>query len=130
MAFKDAFDTKYAPPAGHESFIIATTLDTSGKTEKINALTAYTPTSDCADGIEYTVCSLESAVGEYNITIENDRLSLDSAAYPRIIDIANNTAVNRTPGSDGFRLSTLAGVAAGARVLWDSNVYASRVNGY
>lgn len=124
-----ALGTLDAPPLSHESFIIATAIDVSGERETINALTAYAPSQDCIGYIELTVCSLESAVGEYNITIENNEITIENAASPRIIGIANNTAVNHNAQPNGYRLSTLSGVVQAAHLVWDSSIAASRANG-
>lgn len=124
-----AFGMMHAPPLSHESFIIATALDVSEDRERINSITAYASSTDCTGYIDYEICSLESAVGEYSITIENDQISIDSAAYPRIIGIANNTLVNRTRESNGYYPSTIANVAVAARLIWDSTVLTAKVNG-
>ena len=129
FSIQNAFGTTYAPPVTHESFVIATALDVSGVREKINAILAYAPSTDCIGNITYIVCSLESAVGEYNITVEDNQITIDSAANPRIVGIANNSLVSRTPGSNGYQASTLAAVVQAANLIWVSTVVTTKVNG-
>lgn len=77
------FDSHHAPPVSHESFIIVTALDVSGNHERINTITAYAPSTKCIGNIAYSIFTLESAVGEYNVTVENNAMTIDSAANPR-----------------------------------------------
>lgn len=92
-------------------------------------MTAYTPSQDCVGNIEFTVCSLESAVGEYSITIEKNEITIENAGSPRIFSIANNTAVNRNPEPNGYMPSTLSGVVQASHLIWDSYLSTSRANG-
>lgn len=85
---------------------------------------------DCNGDLEVEICSLVSAIGEYNITIEDDKMTVDSAAHPRIIGIANNTAVSQkvaAPG--GLYLSTLAGIVDASYLIWNSYVFTAVQNG-
>ena len=54
-----------APPLDKVAFVIATALDVESGKEKINLFTGYSTTQDCIGSLNYTVCTLESAVGEY-----------------------------------------------------------------
>lgn len=123
------FGQKSAPPLGHESFIVATALDVSGDYEKINSINAYAPSTNCTGSITYDICSLESAVGEYNVTINDNKVIIDTAASPKILRIANNTLVDRTPEANGYHVSTLAGVVEAAHLIWNSCVFTAKANG-
>lgn len=53
-----------APPLDRVAFLIATTLVIEGGYEKINLITGYSNTRDCLGSFNYTICTLQSAVGE------------------------------------------------------------------
>jgi hypothetical protein len=117
-----------APPLTSEGFFVANNL-LLDEYERLSIQIGYSSIEDCVGTLNFTVCTLESALGEYNITIENDKIALDNPANPRIVKVANNTRVNRTPGAaEGGFPSTLAGVATLQSEVWDSQVsyYVSR----
>lgn len=74
------------------------------------------------------ICSLQSAVGEYDITIENDKVTVN--AQPRIVSIANNSAVSHTLQAGGYYRSTLGGIVSAAHLIWDSYVYVAKSHGF
>lgn len=52
------------PPLNTVAFLIATALVVDGENEKINLITGYSTTKDCVGSFNYTICTLQSAVGE------------------------------------------------------------------
>ena len=57
-------------------------------------ITGYSTTQDCVGTFTYNVCTLESAVGEYDVLINDDKVEIASLGNPRILAIANNTWVD------------------------------------
>jgi len=78
-------------------------------------VTGHATVPECVGKLFYTTCSLGSAIGEYDIPVRDDVISLDHAEPPRIIAVANNSAPGNYGGSpsipfSGHGNSTLAGV--------------------
>ncbi|KAK3680947.1 hypothetical protein LTR37_021020 [Vermiconidia calcicola] len=92
--------------------------------ESIILVTGYTQTHDCAGTYNYTTCTLESAVGEYNALIENGVVTLMSPGSPNILALANNTAISneKTATGTSSHKSTLAAIISLAYFKWLSAV--------
>ena len=118
-----------APPLDQNAFLIALSL-TQDQSEKLNLVTGYATTSDCAGTFNYTACTLESAIGEYDISVTNNAATLDSPANPTIIALANDTQINSTydPIIQSYR-STLGGILAYHLDSWSSQVVLNQVRG-
>ena len=109
-----------AQPLDEEAFFVASSLVLDER-EKMNLLTGYSTTRDCAGTLYYTACTLESAIGEYDISITGENAILDSPGTPTIIALANNTRVNRTLDSEiPAYHSTLGGITALHMDTWES----------
>ena len=82
----------------------------AGASEKINVITGYSTTTHCAGILNLTACTLESAIGEYQVSVSENKTTLIDPSGPRIVAIANNTAVSHriTKQSYGVHKSTLA----------------------
>lgn len=80
--------------------------------ESINLVTGYSQTTgdDCVGTFRMKTCSLHSAIGEYDVTVDHDIVTLASEP-PRIVAISNNTEVNHSV-TDGWHPSTLSGVVS------------------
>ena len=91
-----------------------------GVNETFNLITGFTTENACSGYFNYTVCTLESAVGEYSVSVSNDEVTLDSAGHPLIVALANNTKADHEKSKAGFSLSTLAGVADTISSRWES----------
>ena len=115
------FSGAHAVSVDQLAFIIATALDTRGDNEKINVVTGYSNSADCVGTLNFTVCSLESAIGEYDVTITDGVTTLDSPASPRIVALANNSRVDHGFDAAGFHPSTLGGIVAQAYMRWEGN---------
>ena len=91
--------------------------------EWINLVTGFGTFGDCICVLNYTICTLESAVGEYEVRLDGDRLTVANPEVPTILALANNTAPNYTwvQEQDG-RTSTLSGIATLAINTWNSTV--------
>lgn len=98
------------------AFFIANALIPQQR-ESIALNTAFSETTACKGMLTMTSCEFVAAVGDYNVTIDDDRATLDAPARPTIVAIANNTAANATINAAiGARDSTLAGLV---KLHWD-----------
>ena len=86
--------------------------------ELINLTVVYAQpsTADCKGNITARTCLLHSAIGLYDITIDDNMVTLDSPSTPEILMASNNTlftsgAIWPTHNVQGYNKSTLAGVA-------------------
>lgn len=71
--------------------------------------------------VTYTNCQLRSAIGLYDIHIDDDEINIPSPSTTEILRLANNTAAR--PGdemSGGSKLSTLGGIAFQALTVFNS----------
>jgi hypothetical protein len=92
--------------------------------EWLNLVTGYATTKDCKGVLNYTACTLKSAIGEYDIHLDGDSLTVTNQESPTIIALANNTTPNNTwvEALDGHP-STLSGIASFAINTWNSGVW-------
>lgn len=102
-------------PLDRYSFFVDISLGIKGPQETIEIVTGHAVVPECVGELFYTTCSLVSAVGEYDVPVRDDILSLDHVEPPRIIAVANNSAPPDAGGSpnisfSGNAPSTLAGV--------------------
>ena len=114
----------WAPPMnrfGYMSYL--NLLVDDGDNEEINMITPYSQTNECVGTFNYTSCTLVSAVGEYDVTVQNDGISFNSN-LPTIVSVANNAVVNHTItsgiGNSTYHRSTLAAIVDLATVKWAS----------
>ena len=103
------------------AFLIDISLLLDGM-EQVNLITGYSDTQDCIGTFNYTICSLSSAIGEYNVLIHENKVKFQPKP-PRIIALANNTGVSydwqeKYQGHP----STLAGIVANAYSQWVTSV--------
>jgi hypothetical protein len=118
-----------APPTELLAFSIGTNL-VLGSKETIDLVTGYGRSTDCVGTYKSTACTLESAIGEYDITITDGKAVLDSPGEPTIIAISNNTSPSNVFDADnGGYNSTLAGIVAFHWDRWESFVSLFNVNG-
>ena len=89
--------------------------------EKAYLFTGFFQGADCVGVFNYTACTLSSAIGEYDVTIDDGVLSLDNAKDPKIIALANNTQVDQKQNVSGHK-STLAGILSLFTLKWDSYI--------
>lgn len=96
--FVDA--TKLGPtalPLLHDALILDPVLDISGPHEILELVSAYATMDDqkmCTGSLNLTTCSMVSAIGEYDVEIQNDTFKILNAHNPRILSVSNNTAVS------------------------------------
>jgi hypothetical protein len=109
-----------APLLDKYAFIISTSLLVD-QHERINLVTGSSQTKGCVGMFNYTACTLESAVGEYDVTVDGDTFDLDPPGMPTIVALANNTRVSRDNITIHYP-STLAGIVQSAYLKWDSAV--------
>ena len=118
-------DKFIAPSLNEDGIITALGLE-AAEIEKAYLFTGFFDGSDCVGTFNYTACTLQSAIGEYDVTIDRGVLSLVNAAYPTIVALANNTQVDRHSwkNKNGARghPSTLAGILSLANLKWDSTI--------
>ena len=112
-----------------ESFASFTTLAMAiedGK-EWIDLVTGYATTENCKGMLNFTACTLKSAIGEYEVHLEKNRLTV-SHEEPTIIALANNTAPNHTWSDKlGGYPSTLSGIVSMAMNTWYSAVWIEKL---
>ena len=100
-----------ALPLEDNSFFISSSLMLD-QDERINLVAGYSVSHlpDCAGTLNYTACTLQSAIGEYEVTVTKNSTILDDPAHPTIIVLANNTRVNhKIDPTTQARPSTLGG---------------------
>lgn len=82
--------------------------------ESIAMVTGYSTTKDCVGIFNYTACTLKSAIGEYDVTVDRGQVTLDSPGHPIILALANNTDSydEATDSNERTHYSTLAGIVS------------------
>ena len=122
---------KSSPSLAQQAYLNTVTLVVDRENESINLVTGYATLDDeCSGPLNYTACTLESAVGKYDITIEDNLATLDaeSVSNPYILAMPNNPAVTHRRTWEGTHPSTLAGIVSMQWVKWDSYFAMYRVN--
>ena len=117
-----------APPLDYNLFFIATSL-VLDKHESINVIAGHAKTNaDCSGVLHYTSCDLQPAVGEYNVSIEDNAIDQKSLSSPNILALANNTALSHAidPFGKGH-LSTLGGLVGSFWTKWSSYVTTTKM---
>ena len=116
-----------APPMNSYAYFTAPSMAITDDEEWLNVVTGFGTSEDCKGILNYTICTLKSAIGEYNVSINKDELTVQNPESPTIIALANNTAPNYTwvQELDG-RPSTLSGIASLAINTWNSAVWIQR----
>lgn len=115
-------DGIFAPPINHEYFFISINI---GLREQevlyINTAFASKIDSECSGTLNSTVCTLKAGIGYYEVTVENDKIMMDSIGAPSFAAYANNTPVDNTvdPSLAGHK-STLAGIGSLIEYRWGS----------
>lgn len=108
-----------APPLNRQAFMVQPSL-VEGVNETINIVTGFTTNSGCVGHLNYTACTLQSAIGEYDISINDDKVTLDAAGHPKILALANNTKADHEGVKKGYFRSTLSAVSSQMLLQWDS----------
>ena len=113
--------SSFAPPLEQELFFIAAALVVDdGPMESIDLVVGRSSTEDCTGTLNYTACTLVSAVGAYDVTIEGGDVVLGSSVGdPEIIARSSNAQVSQ----DLIKFytafpSTLAGVVDVFQARW------------
>lgn len=99
------------PALNRQAFMISARL-TQDESEVIRLVTGYSTSESCSGDFRYTVSTLKSAIGEYDMTIENNNAGITNsvaAAHPRIVSIANNTVASSSLAQEVSN-TTLAGI--------------------
>lgn len=108
-----------APPLAQELFFLAAALVVDDPMESIDLVVGYSTTEKCTGELNYTACTLVSAIGEYNATIEAGKVYLDAPGTPHIVKASSNAPVaqivDKTAGSFP---STLGGIVNVFFVRW------------
>lgn len=114
-------------------FLTATELVVDGSNEKINSITGSSEFvgDSCNATFTYNICTLESAIGEYDVSIIGNTTTILSASAPNILAIAKNAPVTRVQNLPGFpqHKSTLGGVVAFHHQRWDAFTYLMNADG-
>ena len=118
-----------APSLDFDLFFIATQLIIE-ESESINVVAGYADTiSNCTGTLHYTACNLQSAIGLYNVSIQNDLVTIDTTSPPRIVALANNTRVNHTVDPQSSQHpSTLGAMVVYLWYKWNS-IYSADQSG-
>lgn len=119
-----------APPLDSNALMVDVSL-VLGEHESINLITGHTITDgNCTGVFTYTICTLESAIGLYDIVIEGNEINMQDVPAPTLVALANNTAVNHTEfASANAYPSTLGGIVALMFERWDAYVFFYRQSG-
>ena len=121
-SYESVTSGRHAAPLDRLGFIIDVSLVPGDEDEGewINLVTGSARTTHCAGTLNYTACSLRSAVGEYEVMIRDNVVTLENAATPTIVALANNTRMNRGwDPVDQWHNSTLGGIVEMANSKWD-----------
>lgn len=109
-----------APPTSQQLFGISVGLHLGIK-DRVYLVTQYYQGQHCVGELNRTACLLDSATGEYDVTIKGGVVTLEDAGNPRILAIANNTATNHTSSPElTSHPSTLGSVVLHAYTHWDT----------
>ena len=114
--------TEQAPPLDTSAFIISHSLQLEEAQESINLVTVFGNNHECAGFINYTACTLVSAIGDYPVLIEDDKVALSSLGAPDIVALANNSQVQPYDADRGSHPSTLGGIVSLGMMKWDAAV--------
>ena len=118
------------PSLNQYNFVVTMELSIKDEEhESIDLVSGFASDEDCKGTLHWSVCPLQSAIGEYDELIENNAVSLISLA-PRIVAVANNTAVSHEyfPMKRGCP-STLASVLYLGYVKWNAIAAYYNMNG-
>ena len=120
---------KYVAPALNQyPFLIVPSL-ALGESESINLVTAHAHTTNCVGKLNVTICDLRSAIGEYDVLINDDTVDISQLGKPTLVDWANNTAVNTKFAWAGSFNSTLGGIVAQSYMVWTgAEIYYNNAN--
>lgn len=112
------FAAQIAPPLAHDLFLVSMSF-VPGQRESINLITGYGTPVDCEGLLNYTVCTLVSAIGEYDLPLHGEDIILDDLKTPSLVALANNTAssYDYDKETQGYK-STLAGIVDCAIDVW------------
>lgn len=100
-----------APALDRQALLATFSLVVDRETESIGMVTGFSRTHLCKGVFKYAACTLKPAIGEYEVTIERGRVTLDSPGEPAILALANNALVQTNPNSAPSN-STLAGIVS------------------
>lgn len=111
-------DVSYGVPLNQMGLFVDAGVLVQGR-EKINLVTGFSTSVRCAGSLSYTACTLEAAIGEYDVTISSDNtVTIDGP--PRILATANNTKASDPQSRPRFRDSTLGGIVMAFLEKWSS----------
>lgn len=128
-----AWSAARAPSLDEYAFMAGLSLiEEQGQPEGLDLVTGYTTAQHCEGTFYWSACTLLSAIGEYDVRIDNNVVTLESSE-PTIIALANNTIVSHehdppNPYFTGYP-STLATVAYFGAITWNSFVALQSWNG-
>lgn len=111
---EEVLNDPVAPPFDQDAFIVNPNLVTKDR-EVINLLTGFSNAegmNECTGSFNYTICTLESGIGEYDVHVHNNLTTLENPSKaPILVALANNTAVDHSIDQNlGGHPSTLAGI--------------------
>ena len=110
-----------AIPLSHDVFIVDMSLIADQK-ERLNLITGYADVHACKGTLNLTACTLEAALGEYDVIVDGGKISAEALGMPRIIALVNNTEVNHSDIPGLGHPSTLAGVAQAFLYKWSTSL--------
>lgn len=101
--------------------MISTNLLIRNRTnEAVELITGYAKWGkNCTGEFELTTCTLESGIGEYDMSIQNNEIKIETIGTPRFIARANNTVIHRDARTT-LHPSTLAGVVEYMHQKWQT----------
>lgn len=113
-----------AAPLNQQVYLVSINLLHHGEQEVINLVTGFGTTDHCEGTLNYTVCTLRSGIGLYDLEIRDGDILLDDLKPPTLVALANNTAVSHAeePEGRGHR-STLIDFVEFAFFRWDASIY-------
>ena len=113
--YDKVWNQQSAPPLNQQAFMISISLD-ERTVETLNLVTGWSETNECVGNFTYTVCTLASAIGEYDVSINGNKATLINPSQPRIIAVANNTKADHS--WDRFSAAYSSTLAAQAELFF------------
>jgi hypothetical protein len=93
------------------------------QSEKVVMISAFSDTKNCVGQLKLNSCILQSAIGEYDVVVENNVTTLLSPESPKIIALSNNTIIDKKwEGTTEGHPSSLGGLVLMAWFRWLSQV--------
>ncbi len=83
-------DSEAAAPLDRAAFLVSSSLVLDAR-ESMNLVTGFSEITNCIGTLHLTACDLRSAIGEYDVAVQDNAVIPSSIHDPQVISIANNS---------------------------------------